>query len=59
MINEACDCIYVNENTRQLIRKEALSTDHDTMGGIGQVELGCFNEEIRKLANIPTHIYIT
>jgi hypothetical protein len=59
MINEACNCVYVNENTRQLTGKESLSTGHDTTGGTGEVELGCFNEEIRKLANIPTHIYIT
>jgi hypothetical protein len=59
VIYEACNCVYVNENTRQMTGKEALSIGHDTTGGIGEVELGCFNEEIRKLTNIPTHIYIT
>jgi hypothetical protein len=34
----------INENTRQMIEKEALSTVHYTMGGTREVELGCFNE---------------
>jgi hypothetical protein len=59
MINETCNCIYVNENIRKLTEKKALSIGHDTMGGTSKVKLGCFNEEIRKIANIPTHIYIT
>jgi hypothetical protein len=42
MINEACNCVYVNENTRQLTEKEALSIGHDTMSGTGEVELGMF-----------------
>jgi hypothetical protein len=39
MINETCDCVYVNENTIQFTEKEALSIGHDTTGGIGKVEL--------------------
>jgi hypothetical protein len=48
----------INENTRQLNEKEALSTSHDTMGGTGEVELQCFKEEIRKLINNPIYTYI-
>jgi hypothetical protein len=36
--------------TRQLTRKEALSIDHDTTNGTGEVELGSLSEENRKLA---------
>jgi hypothetical protein len=39
-----------NENTIKMTGKEALSIGHDTMSGTGEVELGSFNEENRKLA---------
>jgi hypothetical protein len=38
------------KHTRQLIGKETLSTGHDTTSGIGEVELGSFNEKNRKLS---------
>jgi hypothetical protein len=44
VINEACNCVYVIKNTRQLIERNPCNIGHDTMSGTSEVELGCFNE---------------
>jgi hypothetical protein len=49
----------INENTKIMTEKEALSIGHDTMSLNGVVDLGCFNEEIRKLVSNPSYTYIT
>jgi hypothetical protein len=51
VINEACNCVYVNKNTRKLTKRNPCSTGHGTTSGTSEVELGGFNEENRKLSH--------